>query len=424
MSKATLDDYITRALNIGMTKHQIRANLMNAGWPHDHVDDALQRHFSSNVPSNTVPPKPAHDPTHARDPVPKGKPLGVLARYMMVLKNPGGFFLTIKDEKGFEPVMKFLLFFMLIFAVSFNIMLILAVSVAPFIEGLDLGFGYAEVITMIISDLILLNILVLIAVGLTFVSVGILHIFVRLFGGTGNYLQTYKVGIYSSAPTIFMIPISIFSVLLPIILPALATALLIVPFICIFFSIWSLYLFFVGMKRLHSMTTGKVIVMIIGIMMIAAVLVFVVMIAVAMFFVISTFNPDSYTGRMPTGFTTLGAPSDWDVDSSGDVDITLNNRLASEIEIESIKVTTAAGSTTWDTTGCTGTPPGDLLKIGPRGSVQPSAAECPNSAMPYRLNAGPQTAGTSYSLNVEIKYKAYGSGLTHIETGMLTGTVI
>ena len=70
---------------------------------------------------------------------------------MMVLRNPKGFFQRVKDEKGFEPVMKFLLLFMLIFAVSFNLMLLAAVSVAPSIEGLDLGFGYAEVITIIIS---------------------------------------------------------------------------------------------------------------------------------------------------------------------------------------------------------------------------------------------------------------------------------
>ena len=45
MSKSTLDDYITRALNTGLTKHQIRANLTKAGWPHDQVDEAMQRHY-------------------------------------------------------------------------------------------------------------------------------------------------------------------------------------------------------------------------------------------------------------------------------------------------------------------------------------------------------------------------------------------
>jgi len=138
-------------------------------------------------------------------------------------------------------------------------------------------------------------------------------------------------------------------------------------------------------------------------------------------YALGIFNPATYTGRIPTGFTTLGAPSDWDVDTNGDVDIILNNRLATQIEIESIKVTTTAGTTTWDTTNCTGSPNDDFLTLGPGGSIQPSAIECPSSTMAYVLNVGSQTAGTTYTVDVEIKYT--GTGLSHTETGRVTGTV-
>ena len=147
----------------------------------------------------------------------------------------------------------------------------------------------------------------------------------------------------------------------------------------------------------------------------------IVIIVAAALYALGIFNPATYTGRIPTGFNTLGAPSDWDVDINGDVDVILSNRLASQIAIETIKVTTTAGTTTWDTTNCTGTPNDDLLTIGPGGSIQPSSTVCPASTMAYVLNVGSQTAGTTYTVDVEIKYNA--GGLDHTETGRVTGTV-
>ncbi len=149
----------------------------------------------------------------------------------------------------------------------------------------------------------------------------------------------------------------------------------------------------------------------------------IVIIVAAALYALGIFNPATYTGRIPTGFTTLGAPDDWDVDSTnGDVSILLNNRLASQIEIYSITVSTTTGTPdTWNTFNCTGAAAGtnyDYMTIAPGGNIDPSTT-CTN--LVYDLAVGAQTAGTTYSVDVEILYNS--GGFNHTESGKITGTV-
>jgi hypothetical protein len=145
----------------------------------------------------------------------------------------------------------------------------------------------------------------------------------------------------------------------------------------------------------------------------------IVIIVAAALYALGIFNPATYTGRIPTGFTTLGAPDDWDVESDGDVRIILNNRLASQITIYEITVATTGTSDTWYTFNCTGVD--DYLTIGPGGQVEPSATQCSDSNDPYALNVGVQTAGTTYSVDVTVLYNS--GGFNHTESGKITGTV-
>ncbi len=145
----------------------------------------------------------------------------------------------------------------------------------------------------------------------------------------------------------------------------------------------------------------------------------IVIIVAAALYALGIFNPATYTGRIPTGFTTIGAPEDWDVDTVGDVRILLNNRLAKTITIYEVTVATTAASDTWYTANCTGI--GDYLTIGPGGQVEPSATTCPGSTDTYQLRLGPQTSGTTYSVDVSILYNE--GGFNHTETGKITGTI-
>jgi hypothetical protein len=144
----------------------------------------------------------------------------------------------------------------------------------------------------------------------------------------------------------------------------------------------------------------------------------IVIIVAAALYALGIFNPATYTGRVPTGFTTLGAPDDWDVDSSGNVRILLNNRLADTITIYNITATMGTTTDTWNTLNCTGTD--DYMTIGPGGNADPSTA-CPLANQVYALDVGSPTAGTTYSVDVAIEYNA--GGFTHTESGKVTGTV-
>ncbi len=131
----------------------------------------------------------------------------------------------------------------------------------------------------------------------------------------------------------------------------------------------------------------------------------IVIIVAAALYSLGIFNPATYTGRIPTGFTTLGTPTDWDLTSSGDLSIILNNRLADPITVYSV---TASMGTATDTNETS-------FSMAPGEEYQyPASAS--------GLNLGSKTAGTTYSVNVEIFYNA-GGGLNHTETGTLTGTV-
>jgi hypothetical protein len=142
----------------------------------------------------------------------------------------------------------------------------------------------------------------------------------------------------------------------------------------------------------------------------------IVIIVAAALYALGIFNPATYTGRIPTGFTTLGAPTDWDLEADGDFSIILNNRLASQIEVQSITINTTTSGDVWSTFNCTGVD--DYMTIGPGATKNPSTA-C--SELTYDLNLGTQTAGTTYSVDVAVLYNA--GDLDHTESGRVTGTV-
>jgi hypothetical protein len=130
----------------------------------------------------------------------------------------------------------------------------------------------------------------------------------------------------------------------------------------------------------------------------------IVIIVAAALYMLGIFNPATYTGRIPTGFTTLGTPEDWDMKSNGDFDVILKNRLASQITVYWVQATMGTDNDINNTE----------FTIAPGEDYQYPASLS-------GLNLGSKTAGTTYSLNVEIYYNA--GGLNHTETGTLTGTV-
>jgi len=138
----------------------------------------------------------------------------------------------------------------------------------------------------------------------------------------------------------------------------------------------------------------------------------IVIIVAAALYALGIFNPATYTGRIPTGFTTLGTPTDWDLASDGNFSIIMKNQLSDTITVYTVTVTMGTNTDTWNTSTDGGA---TYLQISP-GSTY--------SALPATtgLDLGSPTAGTSYSVDVSMLYNA-GGGLDHTETGTVTGTV-
>jgi hypothetical protein len=153
----------------------------------------------------------------------------------------------------------------------------------------------------------------------------------------------------------------------------------------------------------------------------------IVIIVAAALYALGVFNPATFAGRTSTGFTQLGAPSDWDltVANNGQLKITLsNNKIASQVTIKTVTAALKGGGTityntdTCNTTGTTPAPAGTYLTLGPGGSA---ALETACQVPTYNLTFGTLATGTSYSVDVDISYNA--GGYDHTDTGTVTGVV-
>lgn len=152
----------------------------------------------------------------------------------------------------------------------------------------------------------------------------------------------------------------------------------------------------------------------------------IVIIVAAALYALGVFNPATFTGRTATGFTQLGAPSDWDLAASdGAFKMKLsNNKIASQVTVKTITATLRGGSTeTYNTSTCnaTGDTPASAdtyMTVGP-GGERDIDTQCKTPT--YNLTYSGLSTGTSYSVNVDILYNA--GGYDHTDTGTVTGVV-
>jgi hypothetical protein len=149
----------------------------------------------------------------------------------------------------------------------------------------------------------------------------------------------------------------------------------------------------------------------------------IVIIVAAALYALGIFNPATYTGRVPTGFTTLGTPTDWDLNNNGEFSIILTNRLNSPIDITEVRATHGSDTDWVNTSECdSGTPGGGALTINPGGAFTvDNTIDCdtPNGYN-ETITIGSPTVGSTYTIEVEVSYNA--GGLDHTEAGRVTGT--
>jgi hypothetical protein len=146
----------------------------------------------------------------------------------------------------------------------------------------------------------------------------------------------------------------------------------------------------------------------------------IVIIVAAALYALGVFNPATFAGRTATGFTQLGAPSDWDLTTAGNGQFKLtlsNNKIASQVTIKTVTANLKGSVTlTYNTSNCTGNDA--YLGIGPGGS---SSLETACTVPTYNLTFGTLSTGTSYSIDVDILYNS--GGYDHTDTGTVTGVV-
>jgi len=137
----------------------------------------------------------------------------------------------------------------------------------------------------------------------------------------------------------------------------------------------------------------------------------IVIIVAAALYALGVFNPATFTGRTATGFQTIGAPSDWDLKSNGDVKLKFSNsKMATALTIYTITTTLAGTETKYNVT---------ISNIGPGSSID---IDLNASYVVENVTAiKTQTPGSTYSLKMAILYNA--GGLDHTDTGTVTGTI-
>jgi hypothetical protein len=138
-----------------------------------------------------------------------------------------------------------------------------------------------------------------------------------------------------------------------------------------------------------------------AVLVVAAVGALFLLFAAPALFALGVFNPSTYTGRAATGFGELGMPADWSY-SGTTLIIFIRNGSGQDITItgvESPSCTAYSGQQTIRS----GEPYGETYEV-------------------TLMNCAAKTPGSAYSQTVTITYTQQ-TGLTHVATGTLTGTV-
>lgn len=165
----------------------------------------------------------------------KKQPLGFFYTWKEVMFNPLNFYKKLPDKIRYREPSIFLLktqaialaaaFVLLIFIFSF------LASFFSLLSKLFVPFGLVFIIILLIGFPFLL----LFSWGLLFVSAGILHLFVLLFGGKKGYSETLKVVAYSVAPNLFYL----------------------IPVVNYFVIIYSLILRVIGLHQRQKLSLGR-----------------------------------------------------------------------------------------------------------------------------------------------------------------------
>lgn len=188
--------------------------------------------------------------------------LGFFEKIGLLFSRPTNFFHDIEKETSLGPALvMYLIVAVVIQAVSYLFMLSLSSTMSIYGRGSIIGlYGYNDPFSMFMPILIIFG-LIAGTVG-TFICAAILHLFVIIFKGSGDYVDTYKISTYSAVPAIIIS---------------------VIPFIGgILGGIYAIVLAVLGIRETHDLSTGKAVAVVlipVGIGVLIAVLIVITLLA-------------------------------------------------------------------------------------------------------------------------------------------------
>lgn len=151
-------------------------------------------------------------------------------KWKLVILRPNEFFKKLSKKEQYANASWFYVIIQVITIFGMALFSLSLANMYKIFGIIDIFRGTKALLLILFSPLI-----ILVSWGFLFVWAGIYYLFALLFEGKGDYIDTFKVLAYSSAPGVFSF----------------------VPFIGWIASIYSIILTIIGIKVKHKLTTGK-----------------------------------------------------------------------------------------------------------------------------------------------------------------------
>ncbi len=260
MPDERLVEYIKNQLDRDVSLTAIKANLKKVGWKDKDVKDAFEAARVHGIPKPETKEKAKAEAKTVKEEKKEAKTLkeeahGILERISVVTLHPKHYFESIKSESGFWEPVKYQFVFAFIIVLFMTVILLFA---SALLAPLTNAVPWLAAIP-VLFPIIFLVMWIAIFFPLWLLVVGYFHLFIKLFGGKGNYVQTLKANSYASTPAMLLswIPFPILGLI------ALG---------------WSFVLNIIGISELHEISIGRSV-----LALIAAILAIIVIIVILWF---------------------------------------------------------------------------------------------------------------------------------------------
>lgn len=187
-----------------------------------------------------------------------------MANIKAILASPAQFFASMQGCTGYnKPVMFFAITYGITLAIAYGLLLVVggAVVASMAAAGKDLGpigasLG-AGVGVILVQAVISIVVGIPMAIAGMFISAGIMHLFVMMFGGRGGYAATFRALCYSHIPStvVSLAGVLVAGLLLAVTKSPFMLVLMYLPMLA--GGIWSLVVTIIAMRELHWMSTGR-----------------------------------------------------------------------------------------------------------------------------------------------------------------------